>query len=143
MPDVGVGGSVNFSPRIFRQPQCGRVAHSVKRRASFVLLLAWLIVVLGVTASASAHATLEGADPAPGSRIRTLPEIVTARFSQEVNPDGSRLLVAAPDGSPADIGDGGADLHDPDRLSLSATLKPNLPDGRIQRRLADNIGGRW
>ena len=88
-----------------------------------------LLMALGVAQLALAHATLERADPAPGSSVQTVPARITARFSQEVNPDGSQLLVAAPDGSAADTGDGGADLHDPDRLSLAATLKPNLPNG--------------
>jgi methionine-rich copper-binding protein CopC len=78
---------------------------------------------------ALAHATLELGVPAPGGSVHAVPERVTARFSQEVDPDGSQLLVAAPDGSAADTGDGGADLHDPDRQSLAATLKPNLPSG--------------
>jgi methionine-rich copper-binding protein CopC len=88
-----------------------------------------LLLALGVTQLALAHATLERAQPAPDANLHKVPARVTARFSQEVDPDGSQLLVAAPDGSAADTGDGGADLHDPDRLSLAATLKPNLPNG--------------
>jgi methionine-rich copper-binding protein CopC len=88
-----------------------------------------LLLALGAAQLVLAHATLEVAEPAPGGSVHAVPARVTARFSQEVDPDGSQLLVAAPDGSAADTGDGGADLHDPDRLSLSATLKPNLPNG--------------
>jgi methionine-rich copper-binding protein CopC len=88
-----------------------------------------LLLALGVAPLALAHATLESAVPAPGGSVRAVPARVTARFSQEVDPDGSQLFVAAPDGSAADTGDGGADLHDPDRVSLTATLKPNLPNG--------------
>jgi methionine-rich copper-binding protein CopC len=88
-----------------------------------------LLLALGAAQLVLAHATLEVAEPAPGGSVHAVPARVTARFSQEVDPDGSQLLVAAPDGSAADTGDGGADLHVPDRLSLAATLKPNLPNG--------------
>ena len=88
-----------------------------------------LALVLLTVRVALAHATLESAIPALGSSVRHVPARVTARFSQDVDPDGSQLLVAAPDGGVADTGDGGADLHDPDRRSLAVTLKAGLPGG--------------
>ncbi len=63
-------------------------------------LLAGMLAVLGAlgvsllwSGVASAHASFESADPAPGTVLSTAPTQVTVRFTEDIDPKGSRLAV--------------------------------------------------
>ena len=63
----------------------------------------WLAGVLASTSAlglsillagvASAHASYESSDPAAGAVVATAPTTVTVRFAEDVNPQGSSLVV--------------------------------------------------
>lgn len=87
------------------------------------------ILALAATATAGAHGNLVSADPRPGSTLPVAPERVSARFTEEVDPDGSSMHVRGPDDDIVDLGDGQADLNDPDRTSMTVTLQADLTPG--------------
>lgn len=95
--------------------------------ASILILAALLVIV--VARIASAHGNLESASPAPNSTIPSAPERVSARFSEELDPDGSSLRVRGPDGVYVDRGDSAADLNDPDRTLMHVSLESGLGPG--------------
>ena len=89
------------------------------------------LALAGLVASpASAHVTLQGAEPPAETVVPVAPATVTVLMSGEVSEgDSTTLTVAGPDGQPADAGDGGLDLNSLNRDTLVVTLLPNLPDG--------------
>jgi methionine-rich copper-binding protein CopC len=92
-------------------------------------LAALAVALLLVSSVALAHGDLESANPAPDSTVTGAPERVTARFTEELDPEGSRMLVFDADDQAVDLGDGGPDLTDPDRTSMTVGLQPDLGDG--------------
>jgi methionine-rich copper-binding protein CopC len=101
---------------------------SIRRMAPGLLVALALVLSLAV-ATALAHGELESADPAPESVVTRSPERVTARFSEELDPEGSRMVVYDAENQYVDLGDGGPDLTDPDRTLMSVSLRPDLADG--------------
>ncbi len=91
------------------------------------ILAAVLVGSLILAPSAGAHAKLSRADPKPGSTIKTIPGVVRAWFSEELDAKGSALSVWDSHGKRKDDGKGGLDLNDMDHKSLIAKLQPIGP----------------
>jgi methionine-rich copper-binding protein CopC len=91
------------------------------------ILAAALVGCLALAPSAGAHAKLQRADPKPGSKIKTVPGVVRAWFSEELDAKGSALSVWDSHGKRKDDGKGGLDLNDLDHKSLIAKLQPIGP----------------
>jgi copper resistance protein C len=102
---------------------------SVSVAMRVVTVTAVIVTMLAGSLITTAHGNLESAEPAPNSTIPEAPARVTARFSEELDPEGSSMTVRGPDGSVVDAGDGRADLTDPDRTLMTVTLQGNLPNG--------------
>ncbi len=85
-----------------------------------------IVVLLALAATAVAHAGLESADPAPGSTIPETPELITAEFTDRLDPALSSLTLAAPDGTI--LATGGVAAEDPEARQM-ALRPPTLPDG--------------
>jgi methionine-rich copper-binding protein CopC len=90
--------------------------------AAAVLLLAALVA----PGSAVAHAALEAADPAPDSTIPETPELVTADFTDRLDPSLSSLTLAAPGGTI--LATGGVAPEDPEARQM-VLRPPTLVDG--------------
>jgi copper resistance protein C len=91
-------------------------------------IAATLVVVW--TVAASAHSEFVSSVPAPNSTVTTAPTVVKAAYNAGINPKGSSIVVVAPNGSAADVGDGHVDLNDANRQTMLVTLKPNLAPGK-------------
>lgn len=91
------------------------------------ILTAALVGCLVLAPSAGAHSKLSRADPKPGSTIKTVPGVVRAWFSEELDARGSALSVWDSHGKRKDDGKGGLDLNDMDHKSLIAKLQPIGP----------------
>jgi len=87
------------------------------RVASGALMAAALVLVSG---PASAHAVLEGSDPAPDAVLRQAPSDVVLRFDEPVTLLPSSLQVLAPDGSRVD--DGAVDHHGDDATTATVGI---------------------
>jgi hypothetical protein len=90
-----------------------------------VLAVAGLLVVavLGAATTASAHSQLERTDPADGSTIAVLPDLITLTFNQNVLGLGTVLNVTGPDGSAVD---GAATVVD---NTVRQPVRPGAPAG--------------
>ena len=95
---------------------------------ALTIVAAFALAILTVT-PASAHIDFQGAEPPADAMVEAAPAQVIVLFTGEVTEAGSTLTVAGPDGQPVDNGDGGLDLADTDRRTLTATLQPGLPAG--------------
>lgn len=94
-----------------------------------VALLAGLLVFVGTSSSALAHADLVSSNPAAGARLAAAPATITLVFSEELKPEGNLVTVTDASGAQVDAGDTALDLNDPGRVSLTVSLKPSLGDG--------------
>ena len=95
---------------------------------ALTIVAAFALAMLAVS-PVSAHIDLQGAEPPVDAVVGVAPAQVIALFSGEVAEAGSTLTVAGPDGQPVDNGDGRLDLNDPDRRTVMATLRADLPAG--------------
>lgn len=86
-----------------------------------------LIALLAPTSSASAHAELESANPAPGSSVEDAPLTLELTFTEEVATDGIDVHVVTPDDEDVHAGDAEVDLNDPSRRRVTVSLQANLP----------------
>jgi methionine-rich copper-binding protein CopC len=104
--------------------------HPVSRRRlarSFGLAAAvFLAAALVAPGSVLAHAALETADPAPESTIPETPELVTAEFTDRLDPSLSSLTLSAPDGTV--LTTGGVAPEDPEARQM-VLRPPTLADG--------------
>ena len=76
--------------------------------------------LLAVPSTVLAHAELVTAEPAADAVLATAPDAVTITFDDELDADGSQLVVIGPGG--ADAGSGGVDLDVAERNVLTASL---------------------
>ena len=90
--------------------------------AAAVFLLAALVAPGPVLA----HAALEAADPAPDSTIPETPELVTADFTDRLDPGLSSLTLAGPGGTI--LATGGVAPGDPEALQM-VLRPPTLVEG--------------
>ncbi len=79
------------------------------------------------------HAKFLRADPAPGSTVKTAPQVIRVWFTlaaanEELDPKRSILSVWDTNGKRVDNGRGGVDLNDLDHKSMIARIRP-LPPG--------------
>jgi copper transport protein len=91
-------------------------------------VLGLLLMAGGV---ASAHAKLASSVPAAGSTVASAPGKVVAVFDNHdaLQADGSLLKVTDASGAQVDMGDTTLDKADPDRKTLTVSLKSGLPNG--------------
>jgi methionine-rich copper-binding protein CopC len=91
--------------------------------------VAAVVAILGllVATAAGAHAFLDHAMPAVGSRVATSPPRVTLRFSERIEAAFSKLEVDDATGRRVDKGDVAASPDDPAVIAVSL---PPLPPGR-------------
>jgi Uncharacterized protein, homolog of Cu resistance protein CopC len=101
-----------------------------KFTAVFGLMVALLLGFASVN-EASAHAHLKSSNPAAGSTISAAPSVVTASFDNHdpLVAEGSSLVVTNAAGEQVDNGDTALDKSDPDRKTLTVSLKSGLGDG--------------
>lgn len=93
------------------------------------LLVVLALVAVKTTAPVSGHAEPVQSDPPAGETIAETPDQLTVIFSEEVAAEGTELMVTAPDGSSADLGDSTLDLDDLDRTTVTVGLQPDLEPG--------------
>src|SRR5690348_911974 len=78
-------------------------------------------------ATASAHANLDRADPAPGSQLDQPPQQLQLTFSEAVDGSFSRVQLLNAQGDSVDHGDSHVAPNDP--LSMIVTIPDQLPNG--------------
>lgn len=88
---------------------------------AFFLCLGWLILSRSAS-TASAHANLARAEPAPNAVLETAPEQVTIWFTEPLEPQFSQIQVLDGAGRPVDLGDSWLNAADPTQLAV--TLQP-------------------
>ena len=81
--------------------------------------------LLAAVLTAAAHASLERAEPRPGSRLKTPPAEVKLWFTEKLEPAFSRLRVQDAHGQRVDRADGRVD--DADQKLIRATVAPLTP----------------
>lgn len=77
-------------------------------------------LLAAVPTLALGHAELVSSVPAPGASLTRAPTEVVITFDDELDPDGSELIVTDADG--AEVGAGGVDLEVAERNVLRATV---------------------
>jgi methionine-rich copper-binding protein CopC len=87
------------------------------------------ILALLAATTAAAHAFLDHATPAVGSRVATSPPRVTLRFSERLEPAFSKLEVDDATGRRVDKGDVAVSADD---AAVVAVSLPPLPPGRYR-----------
>ncbi|MFJ5882953.1 FixH family protein [Kitasatospora cineracea] len=105
------------------------VVTGARRRLGTLLavLVAALGLVLGGATAASAHATLEGTDPARGSVVATAPAAVTLTFSEGVSLAADSVRVLDPQGKAVD--DGKPEHVDGKAATARVALRSGLGNG--------------
>lgn len=101
-----------------------RKGYRLRRLLPFILTV--LMLTLGWSATASAHATLETSSPAPDAVLPAGPPQVTLTFNEEVEAQFGAISVYDHTGTRVDKGDAALDPHNP--AVVVASLKP-LGDG--------------
>jgi methionine-rich copper-binding protein CopC len=89
------------------------------------ILTVYLVAVLLAT-PARGHSTLVRADPQPNSTVARV-VVVRAWFREELDVRRSLLRVTDAAGRKVDKGNGGVDLHDMNRNSMRAAVRPLGP----------------
>ena len=91
------------------------------------LALVFAALVLSRPDSASAHANLADADPAPNSELDTPPSRITIWFTEPLEPSFSAIEVLDSRGSRLDNDDSAVDPRNP--TVMYVTLQDDLPNG--------------
>jgi methionine-rich copper-binding protein CopC len=104
-----------------------RMSARARARIAGVAAVLALVLALGAPGAVLGHAALESADPAPDSAIPETPELVTADFTERLDPNLSSLTLAAPDGTI--LATGGVAAEDPEARQM-ALRPPALAPGR-------------
>lgn len=79
---------------------------------------------------ASAHeVTLVRSDPVDGAVLAESPAQVVAQFGEELDTQGSTMIILDAAGHQVSDGDGKVDLNDPDHATMIATLAAPLAQG--------------
>jgi methionine-rich copper-binding protein CopC len=103
-----------------------------RRVAASSLGILWGILVILILSFgvASAHdVAVTQSDPADGSTVAQSPAQVTAQFSEELDTQGSSMIVVDAAGQQVSDGQGRVDLNDPNHATMIATLPSPLVDG--------------
>jgi methionine-rich copper-binding protein CopC len=90
-----------------------------------VRIVVALLIAVAASPTVVAHAFLDHAVPAVGSRVRGAPSSVALWFTQELEPAFSTVKVLDAEGRAVDRGDKNIDLRD--RTVLRVTLAPLAP----------------
>ena len=93
---------------------------------------ALLVAVLAIglqSGSVSAHAVPERAYPEMNTAVPVMPALIEVWFSEEVNPEGTKLDVLKLDGTQVDLGNTTLDLQDPTRSLVTVGVHPGLDNG--------------
>lgn len=88
------------------------------------LIAVALVGSLPVGGIVLSHGKLLRAEPVPGSTLKSAPKVVRVWFNEEIDAKRSAITVTDARGRRVDDGKGGVDLHDMDRKSMIARLKP-------------------
>ncbi len=94
-----------------------------------VLVLVLVVVLVAAVQPASAHSELVSSSPPDGSTLPTSPEELRLRFTSEIDPLNNRLELLTAAGAAVALTDAGADLNDPDRVTLVAVPAAPLATG--------------
>lgn len=97
------------------------------RRALSLIVVFGLL--LGLPSFASAHSKVVSSDPADGAKLEQAPAKVTIIFNDELQSEGASVVVTDANGTVVDQGDGGVDLSDTERKTMSVSLKDGLGAG--------------
>jgi LPXTG-motif cell wall-anchored protein len=87
------------------------------------------LLALTLAGVASAHSNLVSSTPAAGATLATAPTKITLVFSEELSADGNLVTVTDAKGTQVDQGDTTLDLNDPNRVTVTVSLKAGLGDG--------------
>lgn len=107
------------------------IVRAPARAAGMAAVALALAVALLAPAAVLGHAALDTADPAPGSTIPESPPLITADFTERLDPALSSLVLAAPDGTI--VATGGVAPGDPEATQM-ALRPPTLAPGRYDVR---------
>jgi methionine-rich copper-binding protein CopC len=99
-----------------------------------LVVLSALSAALLVPTAVAAHAELERARPADGATVEGTPEVIAGRFTQDINPDGSSMLLRDPAGET--IAEGTLDPDNDRRMVI--TDVPELAPGEYTVRWTTN-----
>ena len=103
----------------------------MKQFRSIAVVMALVVAALTVQI-AGAHPTFVTSDPPADSVIPETPEVVRVTFDKELDSELSSVELVNATGST--IADGGVDLNDPDRASLTIDLPDDVPPGEYTVR---------
>ncbi len=104
-----------------------RTSARARARIAGIAAVLALALALGVPGGVLGHAALDSADPAPDATIPEAPGLVTADFTERLDPNLSSLTLAAPDGTI--LATGGVAAEDPEARQM-ALRPPSLAPGR-------------
>jgi copper resistance protein C len=93
------------------------------------LIIAVLAAVLALPGLVSAHAKLVSSNPEDGATLAAAPATITLTFDSELESEGTTLAVTDGSGATVDQGDGGVDLGDTERKTMTVSLKSGLGAG--------------
>ena len=94
--------------------------------------IAPVLSFLAMVESASAHAHLKSASPAPDSVVETAPQDVRIAFSEAIEPSLSGITIVGPKGQVATAGKAFVDRAAP--ATLVVKLSQPLPPGAYEAR---------
>ncbi|WP_248965692.1 copper resistance CopC family protein [Sphaerisporangium perillae] len=90
-----------------------------------IFLVAAVLVLVGTTGVASAHASLKSSNPADNAKLDKAPDQVKLVFSESINADFVKVVVSGPDG--AKVNDGSPRVKG---ATLTQPLTGKLAGGR-------------
>jgi len=98
-------------------------------RTLLVAPLLALLLSFAALGTASAHAHLVSSTPADGAVLDAAPAQIVLVFSEELSPEGNLITVTDGSGATVDAGDTVLDMSDPERKTLTVSLRSGLGDG--------------
>ena len=122
-----VAGDRSVTGGVYREEEPPTVAGRAQPWVALARLLAVALVWHLAAVSATGHARLVRADPAPNAVLTRPPRVVRAWFSEELAPQGS--VVNVRDARGRLLASGGVDLADLERTSMVAVPRTPLGPG--------------
>lgn len=99
-------------------------------RRSLLVVLILALCAFAAPTTTRAHANLVSSEPAANAKLTSAPKVVTLVFSEELDAKGNSINVSDGSGTQVDTGNTTLVTSDPERKTLTVSLKPGLGDGK-------------
>lgn len=99
-------------------------------RRSLLVVLVLALCAFAVPTTTRAHANLVSSEPAANAKLTSAPKVLTLVFSEELDAKGNSINVSDGSGTQVDTGNTTLVTSDPERKTLTVSLKPGLGDGK-------------